>query len=155
VRQPVTVATLRQRIAAVLDRATTIPFSELEIRSDYAKYLCVLLSGFIEAAVAEVAIQHCRQRSAPTVISYAAHQLSRLQNLRSDRLSNVLREFEPAWGSAVGAFLEGSHGAAVNSVVSLRNRIAHGETVTVSLSQVQDYHKLILEVVAQIEGHLT
>ena len=34
---------------------------DAEIQSDLARYLCVLVSGFVETAVAELAIEHCQE----------------------------------------------------------------------------------------------
>jgi hypothetical protein len=142
---------LRNSLKAAFDRAKSLQVVDAEIQSDLARYLCVLVSGFVETAVAELAIEHCRSRSATSVLSYASAQLDRLQNLKSQRLVQVIGSFEKKWSSELSSFMDGARKDALDSVIDLRNKIAHGESVSLSLGRITEYHEKIDEVIVFIE----
>src|SRR5205809_5504366 len=101
------VGALRQRLDAALKRAGNLAQLDVEIQADFAKYLCILVSGYIETAVAEIAIEHCRARSQPTVANYTGRELGRLQNLKAERLLQVVGAFSPDWRREVEAYIDG------------------------------------------------
>jgi RiboL-PSP-HEPN len=145
------VSRLRSSLKDAFNRAKRLQTQDAEIQSDLARYLCVLVSGFVEAAVAELAIEHCRSRAASSVINYASAQLDRLQNLKSQKLVQVIGSFEKRWSSELSDFMEGARKDALDSVVDLRNKIAHGESVSLSLGRITQYFERIDEIVVYIE----
>jgi len=147
---PLSLAT-RRRVDAAFARASTVAAAYIEVLSDFAKYLCILVSGYVEVAVSELAIQHCRVRAAPTVYTYAASQLDRLQNLNAERLLQVVGSFDPTWRTTLESFIAGQRKDALDSIVDLRNRIAHGESVGVTLQRIRDYYASIKEIVDFLE----
>jgi hypothetical protein len=142
---------LRNSLKGAFDRAKSLQVVDAEIQSDLARYLCVLVSGFVETAVAELAIEHCRSRSATSVLSYASAQLDRLQNLKSQRLVQVIGSFEKKWSSELSSFMDGARKDALDSVIDLRNKIAHGESISLSLGRITEYHEKIDELIVFIE----
>jgi hypothetical protein len=142
---------LHARLVAAFERAKTVPSDDLELKSDLSKYLCVLVSGFLETAVSTCAIEYCRKRSIPQVAKYATQQLSQIQNLKTEKLLQVVGSFDADWRARLEPFIKDGRKDAVDSVVDLRNKIAHGENVTVTFSRVNDYFVLVAEVVFEIE----
>jgi len=57
---------LRQVLDDTFKRATAIG-PDPELQSDFARYLCVLVSGFLEKAVVEVILEHSRRHSQPSI----------------------------------------------------------------------------------------
>jgi hypothetical protein len=51
---------LKQRLDATFERAGRVG-SDLELQSDFARYLCVLVSGYMEKAVVELVLEHSRR----------------------------------------------------------------------------------------------
>lgn len=142
----------RRRVDAAFARATTLTAGDIEVQADFAKYLCILVSGYVEVAVSELAIEHCRTRAAPTVHTYAASQLERLQNLNAERLLQVVGSFNPQWRTTLESFMAGQRKDALDSVVDLRNKIAHGESVGVTLNRIRGYYTSIKEIVDFLEN---
>jgi hypothetical protein len=142
---------LRSRLRDAFGRAKRLQTIDAEIQSDLARYLCVLVSGFVETTVAELAIEHCRNRSATSVHNYASGQLDRLQNLKSQKLVQVIGSFDRAWSTELTRFMDGARKDALDSVIDLRNKIAHGESVSLSLGRITEYHEKIDEVIVFIE----
>jgi len=141
------VAALRNRLDSTFARVASLSVEDLEIRSDFARYLCVLVSGFVETALAELAIEYCRKRSAPTVTNYATSQLGRIQNVKAERLLQFMGWFDQSWRIEVQNFIDGPRKDALDSVVDLRNKIAHGESVGVTYTRIRNYYQRIVEII--------
>ncbi len=144
------VAALQQRLDAAFARAGRLASDDLELRADFAKYLCVPVSGFVETAVGSLARKQCQSRASPTVNSYADQQISRLQNLKGERLAQSLGSFSSTWDKHFREFADGRRWDALSAVVDLRNKIAHGETVTLTYSQIREYCEAIKEIVSYV-----
>ena len=142
---------LRTRLTAAFARAKTLEGVDPEVKSDLARYLCVLVSGFVETAVAELAIEHCRSRSQRTVLSFSTSHLDRIQNLNAERLTQLVRSFDSRWATDLTTYLEGPRKEALDSVIGLRNQIAHGQSVGLSLGRITQYFDKIDEIVIFVE----
>jgi hypothetical protein len=140
------VSRLRKRLEATFAR---IPSSsaDLEVQADYAKYLCVLVSGFFENAIVALVLHYAEQRSAPEIAAFVERQLDRWTNPNAEKILTLFGSFNPDWRTALESHLVDERKDSVNSLVALRHKIAHGESVGTSLSQVQAHYKVILEVV--------
>lgn len=149
------VATLRAKLDATFTRIGSLSTGDLEVHSDFARYLCVLVSGFVETALSELAAEHCRKRSAPTVSNYAQSQLARLQNVKTERLLQLMGSFDPKMRVEIETFIDGPRKDALDSVVDLRNKIAHGESVGVTYIRIKDYYKRISEIIDFVEAKLS
>jgi len=149
------VTTLRARLDATFTRIESLSTGDLELHSDFARYLCVLVSGFVEIVLSELTAEHCRKRSAPTVSNYAQSQLSRLQNVKSERLLQLMGSFDQKMRVEIEEFIGGPRKDALDSVVDLRNKIAHGESVGVTYVRIKDYYKRISEIIDFVESKLS
>jgi len=63
----------------------------------------------------------------------------------------VVASFEKKWSVDLSAFMDGARKDALDSVVDLRNKIAHGESVSLSLGTISQYFERIDEIVVYIE----
>jgi hypothetical protein len=140
---------LRQRVDATLKRAAGLG-GDLELLSDHARYLCVLVSGFLERAIIELILEHARRSSGPTTLRYVEHEIRRVTNLKTQRLTELFGRFEPSWQKDLEEYLIDDKRDAVNSVVNLRNAIAHGKETSVTLHRVREYFDRIVLVVEHI-----
>jgi hypothetical protein len=140
------VARLRMRLEATFSRVPSSS-ADLEIQADYAKYLCVLVSGFFENAVVALVLHYAEQRSAPEIASFVERQLDRWTNPNTEKVLALFGSFSSDWRTELEGFLVDERKDSVNSLVSLRHKIAHGESVGTSLSQVRAHFKVVLEVV--------
>ena len=144
----------RSRLDAVFARVKSLGSEDIQVQSDFARYLCVLVSGFVEAAVSELASEYCRRCSAPQVSNYAQSQLSKLQNVKTERLLQLLGSFDPTWRTELDTFMDGPRKDALDSVVNLRNKIAHGESVGITYTQILDYYSHIAQAIDFLEKKL-
>ena len=140
---------LRQVLDHTFSRAAAIG-PDPELQSDFARYLCILVSGFLENAVIELLLEHARRHSQPSIQRFIEYRVRRLTNVKCQRLLDVLGTFDPAWRTDLENFLVDERKAAVDSVVDLRNSISHGRFVGVTFVRVKEYYKHIQHVLEHI-----
>jgi len=137
---------LRSRLEATFKRVELID-ADPELQSDFAKYLCVLVSGFVETAVAELLVEHSRRNGSASLQRYVEAQTERLTNLNTERLRQVLSSFDADWGKQVQRFVVDERKDAFDSVLGLRNTIVHGGSVGLTYRRISDYYERIKPIV--------
>ncbi len=99
------VARMRQSLDATFQRVAGVG-DDLELQSDFARYLCVLVSGYLEKAVAELVLEHARQCGAPSLQRFVELNTRRFTNANAQGLQNLLGSFNPDWRQEFEAFLD-------------------------------------------------
>lgn len=140
---------LSQRLEATIKRIG-LTQSDPELQSDFAKYLCVLVSGYVETAVTELLLEHSRRQSAPSIQRFVEFQTRRITNLNAERLQQLLGSFDPDWRTNISQLLIDEKKDALDSVVSLRNRIAHGDSVGITYQRIIGYFSHIKPIVERV-----
>lgn len=140
-----------------LDAAIKKAFSsttQLELQAHWARYFCVLASGFIENALKELYTEFVKRTCHNQVSSYAGSQLSHLKNPNAERFLQVARAFDARWASDIDAFM-GSFGGkdAIDAIMNHRHLIAHGKDTTITIVRLRDYLNKALDVLERIEVH--
>ncbi|NOT32993.1 MAG: hypothetical protein HOP12_02360 [Candidatus Eisenbacteria bacterium] len=143
---------LQQRLDGTFARASGLigVAGELELLSDHARYLCVLVSGFFEQAVIELVLEHARRNAGKTIQRYVEARTRRLTNLNTQRLLDVVADFDPDWRRDLAAYVVDEKKAALDSIVALRNTISHGRPTSVTLNTVKKYYAQIKDVVGRV-----
>lgn len=140
------VSRLKKRLDAAFSRSPSVS-ADLEVQSDFAKYLCVLVSGFFENAIVALILDYVERRSAPEVAAFVERQLDRWTNPNSDKIGILFGAFNTDWRLAIEGYLVDERKDSINSLVALRHKIAHGESVGTSLSQIKAHYLRIVDVV--------
>jgi len=140
----------RQRIEAAFARSNLLS-DDAELIADHAKYLCVLVSGYIEKSLAEVALEHARRVGAPSVQRFVEKNTARFTNANSEKVLQFLGSFDPDWRLNVESVLVDRYKDAFDSVVNLRHQIAHGSSVGLTYVRIKEYFEAILEIIDYIQ----
>jgi hypothetical protein len=140
------VARLEQRLSATFKRVGGVG-ADLELQADFARYLCVLVSGYLEKAVAELVLEHARKANVATLQRFVDRRTRRFANANSEKLKGLLGSFDQDWRDTLETFVIDDLKDAVDSLAGLRNRIAHGESVGVTYRRISDYYSRIQKVV--------
>jgi len=122
-----------------------------EISSHWARYLCILVSGFLEVSVRSIYSQYAKDKAAPPVAKYVEKQLSNFQNPNMEKILNVARNFDSAWASRLEKIVDGEIKDAVGSIVATRNQIAHGENVSITYIKIKTYYTYAVKLVELLE----
>jgi hypothetical protein len=137
---------LRSRLDSAFGRMATLP-PDPEILADYSKYLCVLVSGFIEQSLFEIMLEYARRNGGAGLQRYVEGQMRRVANTKTQRILDVAGSFDPEFRSALEVFMVDERKDAIDSVVDLRNNIAHGRPVGVTPVRIKNYYDRVTEVV--------
>ena len=141
----------KRRLDNLFELAKAIPTDDFELKSHMARYLCVLVSGFIEVAVRAIYNNYCKNKSSPYVRNFVDAKLKNLRNVHMGKLLELTRSFSPAWETSLSAATAGELEEAINSVVALRNQIAHGQNTSVSFDNIKKYYERVLKVIRLLE----
>jgi RiboL-PSP-HEPN len=140
----------KQVLDATFDRASSIK-TDPELLSDFARYLCVLVAGFLEQSIIEIVLDHVRTHSASSVQQHVEQRVRRFTNAKVQRVIQLIGSFDADWRRELEGYLVDEHRAAVDSVVELRHAIAHGRPADViSMVRIRDYYGRVKQVVDHI-----
>lgn len=125
--------------------------SDIEMQSHWCRYLCVLVSGFLENSVELCLSEYSRRFTNVTVSNFVSAKLRGFQNPRMGAILDLLGSFDPNWRVQFEAATQGQLSDSVNSIVGNRHKIAHGESVTLSMSSLAAYYKDAVIVVELLQ----
>lgn len=115
-----------------------------EWQSEWCKYLCIRLYGYLERTFVEIVEAYVSKCAAPNVASYVAVRLTGLNSATPDNCIKVASDFQPDWGEQLSVFVSaGEIKAHVASVTANRHQIAHGNDVGLTLSRLQSYKESV------------
>lgn len=142
----------KKRIKDVFKRAEDdVDIDNTELRSDLAKYLCVLVSGFIEKSLVEIAIEHARRTGAPSLQRFVEKQTSRFTNANAEKTLQFLASFNQNWRDDFEKVFNDEYKDAFNSVVSIRHQIAHGSSVGITYHNIKNYFNAICKMIDYLQ----
>jgi hypothetical protein len=122
-------------------------FTDLEVQSHWSRYLCVLVSGLLENSV-ELCLSEYTQRVTNSAVSnFVSSKLRGFQNPKMGLIADIFGSFDPAWKAQLEAATQGQLGDSVNSIVGNRHKIAHGESVSLSLGSLETYYGDAIKVI--------
>lgn len=124
-----------------------------EIQSHWARYLCVLVSGYLEVSIREIVKDYVRRAARAPVANHVIDRIDRFQNADIDKIVGLLATFDSQWSADFSEIVEGDMKIAITSIVGSRHQIAHGERATVSYPEVKRHFGLIVEALDLLEEH--
>ena len=141
----------RQQLDTTFSRARALS-ADAELLSDFARYLCVLVSGFVEQATIELVlvIEYVRTHSDTRIQRHVERSARHLANLRTQGLIDVIGGLNPEWRSELETFIVDEYKDALGGIVDLRNNVAHGRYVGVTLSRVNDYYERVKTIIDRV-----
>ena len=122
-----------------------------ELQSQWARYLCVLVSGFLEVSICATFNQFVRNSASPQVANFVKRELDGFQNPKMGKIIELTRAFNPEWANELETATEGELKDAVNSIVANRHNIAHGRDVGITYTHIKNYYEDAIKVVDRIE----
>ena len=125
-----------------------------ELSSHWARYLCVLVYGFIEISMREIFFDYAYTRSAPQVASFVKSRVRGVWNWKIEKVFETISIFDSTLRANVEGALDQEHRDALNSVVGNRHKITHGDSVSVSFSRIQEYYGKVIKIIEIIEQNL-
>lgn len=138
---------LRERLDRRFERIDRLANADIELQSEFARYLCILVSGFLEKAVQELAMECCRRMAGGAPRNFAIAQLDRTRNPSVDALRSFVGSFSLEWEERLDGFLTEERRDAIGSIVGLRNDAAHGGSAGITYARVRQYYVQINQTI--------
>jgi len=139
----------QQRLDGLFERVKG--FGDDEVKAHLAKYLCVLVSAFLENSMRIVVLKYVGTRSHNNVLTFVNSRLRYVTNLNEEKLKQLLGAFSGDWRIRFESDISDEQKAALDSVTNLKNRVAHGNTADVSFVRINNYYQNIRKVVEVIQ----
>ncbi len=147
----------RQRLNNLFNRAPSF-INDSELLSHWAKYLCVLVSGYLETALQYYYCEFSKSKAHPYVSDFAMANIKDFINPKMEKILQLSGQFSKEWKEDLEAFASGERKDAVDSIVANRNNIAHGRSVSLTITRMKRYYEKALEVTEfvkkQVEAEL-
>jgi hypothetical protein len=135
----------RQRLDDLFQKAKDLP--DAEIQSHWSRYLCILVSGFLENSVRITYAEYARLRADVSVADFVESRLRQFLNPKMGSIIDLAACFNQEWRTHLEEETRGQLGESVNSIVNNRHKIAHGESVGLSIRTLLQYYQDALKVV--------
>lgn len=146
VRQYAAIQSLIKR--AGHDRTT----HDLEMLGHWAKYLCILSSGFAENMVHLIYAEYIKKTSSTQTGRYATKKIEEVQNPKAVKLVEIARSFDATWGSDLETYLDGNFRKdSINAIMTNRHLIAHGKNSNITIAEVKRYLERLVEIADFLE----
>ena len=122
-----------------------------EIKAHLSKYLCVLVSAFLENSMRTVVLKYAGAKSHNHVSNFVNSRVKNVTNLNEEKLKQLLGAFSSNWRIRFENDISNEQKAALDSVVNLKNHVAHGKPTTLSFVRVKNYYQNIRKVVEVVQ----
>lgn len=123
-------------------------FVDLEVRSAFESYLCIRTYAYVETSVKTILLQYIRSVTRDDSIeNFVAAQLRRQRNLWYSELIHLLSSFNPDWSNLLKTGITERMRTSLDSLVNIRNRIAHSDDVDISLADMEHYFSYCKDIV--------
>ncbi len=122
-----------------------------EVMSHWARYLCILTSGFIETSVRLILQNYVTEHAGKSVADFIQSRIEQLTNLNDEKISQLLGAFDPRWRDLFQGKRSEKQKDAIDSVLANRHQIAHGRSVSLTLARMKQYYAEISNAIKIID----
>jgi succinate dehydrogenase flavin-adding protein (antitoxin of CptAB toxin-antitoxin module) len=138
---PLSVSQNGQRIDALV---TTMDEAVVDldnrIQNVLANHIVLAASGYVEQAVIHVLAEYGRQHGDGRISRFIDKNVSRNNSLNCEKIEKILDQFDKAWWPSIVDRTAPQNIAAVDSLKTLRDQIAHGRPNGTGYITVKDYY---------------
>ncbi len=141
----------KQELDCLFEKVTVFS-ADTYLQSHWARYLCILVSGFLETSVRIIYRDYAKNKATPQIANFVEGKLEDFQNPKMEKILQLTGLFSKEWENDLRRETEGELKDAVDSIANNRNQIAHGGSVGISYSQIKSYYDRAIKVIELIEN---
>lgn len=127
--------------------------SDEETKAHLSRYLCVLVSGFIENSMKYLICEYARNSASPKIVNYIQSKTENIANLNCEKVKQILGLFSKTWLELFENKIDEIEKDAINSVIANRNNIVHGKSVGLTFVRIKDYYEKIKAIIDYIDNY--
>lgn len=123
-----------------------------EIRAHLVRYLCIISNGHIEESLRIIYSQYTENKSShQNITNYVSKDLGDFRNPNAEKILALTGRFSPEWRKELNLFLTEEMKDSLNSIVNIKNALAHGRTTGISHSTLKKYWENVLKILDFID----
>lgn len=143
-----------QRIDRLVEQYDQLP-EDGDLRSHWARYVCVVISGLLEMAIEEMCSDYALARGHQTLAHFVAKSAAWNNQANVDVICKTFGRFRNGWHEKAFQVLDEQERAAINSVVNLRHGIAHGRNNNVQwVVLTSQYYPCVKRAIKKLKENL-
>ena len=139
---------LERKLDEMFEMVDALPNNEAKAR--LAEYLCIRTSGLLEKVVKQL-ISEFIEGSQQETNKFVSSKIQMVSNLNHPKLRKLLESFSLEWRSAYLESASVQEIASLNSILDLRNSIAHGGSQTTSYGIVKGHYDNVKSVIGRLK----
>lgn len=135
----------KQRIDKLFEEVSHI--SDMKMQGEWAKYLCVLSSGYLENSMRILLTDFMSQNSSLEIQRFNEPLIGSLTNCKHGKIIKTLEQFDINWANtfsheiAAKSKIENEIVDSIDSLVQNRHDIAHGKSIGIGYVSVKKYYE--------------
>ncbi|MFH1097963.1 MAG: HEPN domain-containing protein [Candidatus Desantisbacteria bacterium] len=134
----------KDKIDSLFEKVKDI--QDMELESEWAKYLCVLVSGYLEVSIRTIYIEYTQNKTHKNVANFVSSKLGGFQNPKMEMILQHAGAFNLDWRKELEN-IDDEIKTSVDSIVNNRNKIAHGDNVDLSYVRIKEYYQNAIKMV--------
>ena len=98
----------------------------------------------------ELLIEYARTHSDTRIQRHVERGVRRVTNLNTQRLIDLVGTLDPAWRTELEKFIVDEYKDALDGIVALRNNVAHGRYVGVTMLRANEYYMRVKKIIDRV-----
>jgi len=131
-----------KRLERAIDSARNEARTEIpdENRAWLAQIMTVWASGYLESVCRnELSAYASRKGGHPHVVNFVVKYINNFRNPNMGKILDLIRRFDSDLATQLEAHVDDRIQESVNSIVGLRNLVAHGRQSTVTIARISEH----------------
>ena len=138
-----------------IEKAENVSKSNPEIASMMSSYLVVFISGIYEDCVEYLFIQRAGKNNDKEIESLVKTFIERqFRNPEYERIKELLGALDHKYKTEFRSKLDIKNIEGINSIVTNKNSVAHGEVSNATLNDINTYHNNAIKIFEELENIL-
>lgn len=123
-----------------------------ELKAHWAKYLCIMVSCFIENTLRTLISEYSVNRANRNIANFVRFKIQNITNLNEERISQVLAAFNSDWHHDFKNGISNEQKDAFDTIIANRHLISHGRAVGITYIRVSEYFRHIKPAIQLIDN---
>lgn len=138
---PLRVTQQANRIDALLATMdATVEDVDFRIQNVFANHVVLAGAGYVESSVLAMLSEYGRIHGNTKISRFVEKSISRNNSLNCEKIAKILDQFDKDWWPAIVVSTAAENIAAVDSLKTLRDQVAHGKPNGTGYMTVRDYY---------------
>lgn len=123
-----------------------------ELKSHFAKYVCIKVSGYLENVVKTLVSKYIEKSCPSAIQTFVKNKMRNTTNLSTDKMLLFLENFDKNWRDKFEDEISEKASSSLNSIIANRNQIAHGGQDNISPRTIKEYYSDLKDVVKILQN---